>query len=175
MNARTFGAAAGRSLLACFALLASVTAYGEVIAGTVVGISDGDTVTLLADRHVQVKIRLAGIDAPEKRQAFGDRSKTNLSRMVFQRNIDADCGKSDRYHRRICVLYVDGTDVSFEQVRQGMAWHYKQYQREQTPKQREDYAVAEFNAQTQRIGLWSGKNPVPPWEFRHPERRGIER
>jgi endonuclease YncB( thermonuclease family) len=147
--------------------LAGAGAQAETIHGLIVGISDGDTVKVLTADRTEIKVRLAGIDAPEKRQAFGERSKANLSRMAFQKDVVADCGKTDRYQRRVCVLYVGGIDLNLEQVRQGMAWHYKQYEREQTRKQREEYAVAEFNAKVQRLGLWSDKNPSPPWEFRH--------
>jgi endonuclease YncB( thermonuclease family) len=155
-------------LLASVLLLAAENTSADTIHGRIIGITDGDTVKILTADHTDVKVRLAGIDAPEKRQAFGDRSKTNLSRMAFQQNVEADCGKTDRYQRRVCVLYVGGIDLNLEQVRQGMAWHYKKYEREQSPRQREEYAAAEFNAKVRRVGLWSEKNPVPPWEFRHP-------
>lgn len=76
---------------------AGTGAQAETIHGLIVGISDGDTVKVLTADRTEVKVRLAGIDAPEKRQAFGERSKTNLSRMAFQKDVVADCGKTDRY------------------------------------------------------------------------------
>ena len=107
-----------------------------------------------------------GIDAPESRQPFGQKSKSSLAAMVFHRQVSADCGKTDKYRREVCKILVDGVDVNLEQVKAGMAWWYRQYVREQSPKDREDYEIAEFNAKSHRLGLWSDKNPEPPWEWR---------
>lgn len=138
----------------------------ETISGIVVGISDGDTVTLLDANRQQYKIRLKGIDAPESHQPFGQKSKTNLSAMVFNKDVVAECGKREKYRREICKIIVNGMDANLEQVKAGMAWHYKQYAKEQSSQDREDYEVAEFNAKIRRLGLWNDKNPVPPWEWR---------
>lgn len=148
-----------------FSLLAGATLAGQ-ITGIVVGISDGDTITLLDSNKQQHKIRLSGIDAPEKAQPFGQKSKSNLSAMIFNREVTAECGKTDRYRREICKILVGSRDANLEQVKAGMAWHYKQYANEQSPKDREDYEIAEFNAKMRRLGLWSDTNPVPPWEWR---------
>ena len=95
--------------------------------GKVVGVADGDTVTVLdAEKH-QHKIRLAGIDAPEKAQAFGQASKKSLSDMIFGREVDVKWDKRDRYGRIIGKISANQTDVCLEQVRRGMAWHNKQY------------------------------------------------
>ncbi len=142
------------------------SALAEQFTGIVVGISDGDTITLLDQNKQQHKIRLGGIDAPEKAQPFGQKSKSNLSAMVFNREVQAECGKTDKYHREICKILVNGVDANLEQVKAGMAWWYKQYAKEQLPKDREDYEVAEFNAKAQRLGLWSDMNPMPPWLWR---------
>lgn len=147
-------------------VLLATSASAATISGIVVGVSDGDTLTLLDANRQQHKIRLKGIDAPEAHQPFGQKSKSNLSAMVFNRQIMADCGKTDKYRREICKIIANGLDINLEQVRAGMAWHYKQYAREQSPQDREDYEVAEFNAKIQRLGLWNDKNPVPPWEWR---------
>lgn len=153
-------------------LLVAHCAWATPIQGRVVGIADGDTVTVLDGNNQQHKIRLSGIDAPEKAQPFGARAKANLSAMVFGKEVVAECGKVDRYRRDICKILVDGRDVNIEQVKAGLAWWYRNYAREQSPKDREDYEVAEFQAKIQRLGLWADKNPVPPWDWRHDSRAG---
>lgn len=136
------------------------------VIGRVVGVYDGDTITVLTDDKTQEKIRLIGIDAPEKAQAFGDKSKTNLSRLIFDKNVKIEWKKRDKYKRIVGKVLVDETDANLEQVKTGFAWWYRDYAREQSPKDREDYEIAEFEAKSKRLGLWADKNPVPPWEFR---------
>lgn len=151
-------------------ILLSVLAFpalGYDITGRIVSITDGDTVILLDAQQRQHKIRLSGIDAPESHQPFGQKSKSSLSAMVFNREVVAECGKTDKYRREICKIFVGRIDANLEQVKAGMAWWYRQYSKEQSPKDREDYEVAEFHAKTRRVGLWADKNPVPPWEWRH--------
>src|SRR5262245_9242443 len=96
-----------------------------LVEGRVVAISDGDTITVLDDSKTQHKIRIAGIDAPEKGQPFGERSKRNLSALAFQKTVEARCHKKDRYGREVCTVYLAGRDLGLEQIRTGMAWHYK--------------------------------------------------
>ena len=130
-------------------------------------VSDGDTVTVLdAERH-QHKVRLAGIDAPEKAQPFGHASKISLSDQIFGREVAVSWDKKDRYSRIIGKISVDHQDVCLEQIRRGMAWHYKQYARDQAPDDRGAYAEAEVAARAARAGLWHDLAPVPPWEWRH--------
>lgn len=146
-------------LLACWASAAEIR-------GTVVGISDGDTVTVLDVEKRQHKIRLAGIDAPEKAQAFGQASKKSLSDMVFGKKVNVIWDKRDRYGRIVGKISTDQIDACLEQVRRGMAWHYKQYAGEQSSDDRIAYAEAEAAARTRRVGLWRDAGPVAPWEFR---------
>lgn len=138
----------------------------ESFSAHVVGVSDGDTITVLDTQHRQRKIRLAGIDAPESKQPFGQVSKKNLAAMVFDRDVTLDCGKLDRYHREVCVVVVDGKDANLAQIEAGLAWWYRKYQKEQTPPQRTDYEAAEDRAKAEKIGLWAEPSPVPPWEWR---------
>lgn len=157
--------------LACTLLaLASLTLNAATLNGLIVGVTDGDTVTLLDKAQVQHKIRLAGIDAPEKKQAFGMRSKENLSDLVFNRQVTVETGKTDRYGREVGVVFVSGKDANLEQVRQGLAWHYKAYQKEQSETDKALYAHAEVEARAAKRGLWRDAEPVPPWEFRHIEK-----
>jgi endonuclease YncB( thermonuclease family) len=155
-----------QGFLFCCALLWASVAQAELLKGIVVGISDGDTITLLDHNRQQHKIRLSGIDAPESRQAFGQKSKAHLSGLIFNREVSAECGKTDKYRREVCNIRVDGVDVNLEQVNAGMAWWYRQYAKEQSSQDREDYEVAENFAKMRRLGLWADKNPEPPWEWR---------
>lgn len=142
------------------------SADAETVAGKVVGVADGDTVTVLDAVKVQHKIRLAGIDAPEKAQPFGQRSKENLSQVVFGKNVTVETGKIDRYGRTVGKVLIGGVDANLEQVRAGFAWHYKKYEREQSAEDRGEYAQAEAAARTARIGLWRDISQVAPWDWR---------
>ncbi|WP_337287213.1 thermonuclease family protein [Candidatus Methylomirabilis sp.] len=132
--------------------------------GRVVGVSDGDTITVLMGGHKQIKVRLAEIDAPEKSQAFGQRSKQSLSDMIFGKSVRVEQRDVDRYGRVVGRVFIGGTDVNAEQVRQGMAWVYRQYLRDTT------LLTVEKEAREARRGLWSDPHPVPPWEYRHGDR-----
>jgi endonuclease YncB( thermonuclease family) len=156
-------------MLLAMALVAGATHAAE-LRGRVVGVADGDTITVLDSGQQQHKIRLSGIDAPEKSQPFGAKSKTNLSALVFDRQVTLQCGKQDRYRREVCVVFVDGRDANLEQVKAGMAWWYRHYAKEQKPSDRTLYEEAESVAKGSRLGLWSDANPTPPWEFRHLKR-----
>jgi endonuclease YncB( thermonuclease family) len=156
-----------RSLLGAVLVLACVAVHAGTIEGRVVGVHDGDTITVLDSTKTQHKIRLAGIDAPESKQAFGQASKQHLSDLVFNRDVTIDCGKTDKYRREVCVVLVDGQDANLAQVKAGMAWWYRKYQKEQTAAQRSSYEVAEVAAKAGRVGLWSEAEAVPPWEWRH--------
>ena len=146
--------------------LAIQVASADTLTGVVVGVADGDTVTLLDAQKQQHKIRLAGIDAPEKVQAFGSKSTANLGRLAFNKNAVADCPKTDRYGRLVCKITVAGQDVGLQQVKDGMAWWFRNYSKEQSPQDQADYEQAETMAKLRRFGLWSDTNPVPPWEWR---------
>lgn len=142
-------------------------AFAEVLIGKVVGVSDGDTITLLDGAKVQYKIRLVGIDAPEKAQPFGQASKRNLSDMIFGKEVHVEWFKKDRYQRTLGKVILNGQDVCFEQVKRGMAWHYKKYQREQSVEDQRLYSEAEVKARTSKHGLWIDPDPIEPSEFRH--------
>ena len=136
-------------------------------AGRVVAVEDGDTIVVLDDANGTYKIRLQGIDAPEGGQAFGDRSGQSLSEMVSGKQVEIEWSKRDRYRRLVGKVLSDGNDVCLQQIKAGMAWHYKYYQDEQSARDRELYATAENEAHSARLGLWSDENPIPPWQFRH--------
>jgi endonuclease YncB( thermonuclease family) len=135
--------------------------------GRVVGVEDGDTIIVLDTDKRNHKIRLQGIDAPEGGQAFGDRSRQSLSEEVFGKEVSIEWSKRDRYGRIVGKISVGGRDVCLEQVRAGMAWHYKYYQGEQSPEDRRLYADGEGEARAAKRGLWVDGSPIPPWEFRN--------
>ncbi|WP_018078807.1 thermonuclease family protein [Thiobacillus denitrificans] len=157
--------------LAILSLLAGITlAQAETLMGEVVGLADGDTVTVLDAQRVQHKIRLAGIDAPEKGMPWGQKSKESLSDRVFRRIVIVEWQKQDRYGRLVGKIMVDGRDANLAQVADGMAWHYKDYQKEQTLDDRLRYAQAELDARNARRGLWADPEPVAPWAWRKMKR-----
>lgn len=155
----------GRLFVAVVLLAVSMSAHAVTLTGRVVGITDGDTLTLLVDRQ-QYKVRVSGIDAPEKRQAWGEKSKTNLSRLAFNQEAVAECWKIDRWGRRICKVTVNAIDIGLEQIRDGMAWWYRKYAKEQSSDDQSAYESVELMAKLRRLGLWSDTNPIPPWYFR---------
>lgn len=125
-----------------------------------------DTLTVLDDAKRQHKIRLAGIDAPERRQAFGQRSRERLGKLVHENRVEARCHKIDRYKREVCAVFLDSHDVGLIMVGEGMAWWYRAYANEQSPRDQRDYESAEDAARAARRGLWQDKTPIPPWEWR---------
>ena len=119
-------------------LIASLAAYilctcfaqAEVLSGRVAKIADGDTLTVLDKSNRQHKIRLVGIDAPERGQPFGTVSRQNLADLVFGKTVAVEWHKQDRYQRVLGKVLLDGQDVNLKQIKAGLAWHYKQYDKD---------------------------------------------
>jgi endonuclease YncB( thermonuclease family) len=129
----------------------------------VVGVSDGDTITVLSADEKRTKIRLYGIDCPEKHQAFGQKAKKFTSDMVFGKSVEIKSVTTDRYGRTVAWVSMSGhkgPTLNEELLQAGLAWHYKKYSTDQTLGIHEQYAKGE------KIGLWSDPNPIPPWDFR---------
>lgn len=160
----------GKSLIAAFLVLLPTLASAQALTGKVVGIADGDTLTLLDSANIQHRIRLAGIDSPEKGQPFGDHCKKSLSDLVFGRTVEVESSKLDRYGRVIGKVLIDGLDANLEQINRGCGWHYKKYQNEQPLEDRLSYTRAEASVREAGVGLWRDKDPVPPWEWRRARR-----
>lgn len=152
--------------LVALLFLSSAAAQAALLEGRVVGVADGDTITILDNTNTQFKIRLAGIDAPEKKQPFGNVSKKSLSDMVYGKQVTIDWNKQDRYGRTVGKVLIDGVDANLEQVKRGFAWFYKKYQNEQSLQDRLDYLNAQEAAETSKVGLWVDKEPIAPWDFR---------
>lgn len=145
--------------LASLMLAFAFPAYAD-LSGRVVSITDGDTLTVLVDRQ-PAKVRLVEIDAPEKAQAFGNRSKQSLSDMCFDKEAQIQDKGKDRYGRTLGRVHCEGVDANAEQIRQGMAWVYDKYVTDHSLYRVQDEAKAA------KRGLWFDSNPMPPWEWRH--------
>jgi endonuclease YncB( thermonuclease family) len=156
-------------LLAAF--LFSTPSIAATLQGRVVAVTDGDTVKVLDASHTEWKIRLMGIDAPEKKQAFGNKSKSNLSDLVYGKTVTVEYSKKDKYGRTVGKIIVNGVDANLEQIRAGMAWHYKKYEKEQPVEDRDTYARSEDRARAGQRGLWVDAEPVPPWDWRKAKKR----
>lgn len=151
-------------LLICFSVSLS---FAEVISGKVISISDGDTIRLLTADKKEIKIRLNKIDAPEKNQDFGEKSKQSLSEMIFNKIVHVQYDKVDKYNRVLGVVYLDSVDVNLEQIRRGMAWVYRRYTTDK------NYIEAEENARRTKKGLWIDVAPVMPENFRHKSKEQV--
>lgn len=141
-------------------------AYCDLLNGEAVRIIDGDTVVLLDQNNKQHKIRLQGIDAPERKQPFGKKSKDFLSDSIAGKDVSVEFAKKDRYGRIIGKIIFNNVDVCLEQIQAGLAWHYKKYQREQNKEDRVAYAEAEIYARANSLGLWSDPYAIAPWDWR---------
>jgi len=147
-----------------------------VLRGQVVALADGDTITVLDQDKVQHKIRLVGIDAPERKQPFGRRSTEHLSDLVFRKVVEVEWTKRDRYGRILGkVLVADPActrepcgkvDANLAQVHAGFAWWYRQYAKDQPAEDRRAYSEAEEASREAKRGLWADPSATPPWQWR---------
>ena len=132
--------------------------------GQSVGVHDGDTLTILTPAKDSIKVRLHGIDAPESKQAFGSRSKQELSALAFGKQVTVEVMDKDRYGRTVGRVFVGTMDVNVEMVRRGFAWWYRSY-----AKKDMELSAAEAAAKGSRRGLWADKDPIAPWDWRENE------
>jgi len=152
------------ALLGCL----TTTANSQIVMihGRVVGVHDGDSLTLLDQDNIQHKIRVDGIDAPELRQPFGRAAKQGLADIAAGKDAMASCAKSDRYGRQVCQVHVGESDVGLVQLRNGLAWMFRRYGHELRTECRRQYIEAEQEAKLTLRGLWTDPEPVPPWAWR---------
>lgn len=154
-----------RTFVGILLLLVGSTSNAEQLSGKVIGITDGDSITMLVDRK-PVKIRLAEIDAPELGQAYGKRSKQVLSDLIFGKYVTAEVEERDKYGRSVARVYVGGTDVNKAMIKVGAAWVYRKYNRDWLLR------VTESQAWLSGVGLWGIGGAVPPWKWRKPDISG---
>lgn len=147
-----------------FLVIAALTIVMSQVAfsleGKVVGVHDGDTITVLDAQKTQHKIRLAQIDAPEISQAWGKNSKKALSDLVYGKIVYVEVESTDHYGREVGTIFVDDIDVNKKQVATGNAWVYLRYFYDN------DLLKLERQARNNRLGLWSSGDATPPWEYR---------
>lgn len=138
----------------------------ETIVGNVVGITDGDTFKLLTKDSTLIKVRLANIDCPERKQPFSKKAKEFVSDAIFSKAVTLKVLKKDRYRRYISnVIYDDSLSLCHELLKHGLAWHYKKYSKDSILQALED------NARKNKVGLWQDKNAIPPWEWRELQKK----
>jgi len=138
----------------------------EVLVGKVIGVSDGDTITVIDAEKTEHKVRLMGIDAPETKQDFGNESKQTLSNFIYQKEVTVAYKKLDKYQRKVGKVILYEQDICLAMIELGMAWHYKDYEKEQSKTDRDLYSQAELKARESNIGLWQLSNAIEPSAFR---------
>ena len=154
-----------RLLIPIILFTATTALLADELRGKVVSIADGDTITVLdADKKLH-KVRLNGIDAPEKKQAFGAKSKAKLGELVAGKDVVVDWTEKDNYGRVLGKVQQGLLDVNLQMVKEGLAWHYRKYSKS------DKLARAEAEAKAGKKGLWADPNPVPPWDFRKLEKK----
>jgi endonuclease YncB( thermonuclease family) len=141
--------------------------HADTLVGRCVAVFDGDTIVVRDPHRKRHEVRLQGIDAPEKGQRYGSISKSNLSALVYQKQVAVDWDKHDRYGRLVGRVRTNGADASLSQLEGGLAWVYREYLDELPLSDRKQFLQAEATAQRQRLGLWHDRNPTPPWVWRH--------
>lgn len=137
----------------------SFSLFAKSFSGKCVGISDGDTIKVMKN-GVSVKVRLHGIDCPEKEQAFGNRAKQFTSSKVFGKRVRVEVQYVDDYGRTVGEVFIEGKSLNLMLIQNGFAWHYKKYSKNKT------YAKAEKKARKKHLGLWKDKHPIAPWTWR---------
>ncbi len=136
--------------------------------GMVISISDGDTYDILVNGNKKIRIRMYGIDAPEKGMPFYKVSKKYLGSLCFKKNVRIEITDTDKYGRTVARTYLDdGRELGLEMIKAGYAWHFKKYSSDA------DLAEAEITARNNKLGLWADPRPIPPWEIRKLHREGI--
>lgn len=159
-----------RLLLGAAIAVISLGTQGAELVGQVVAVADGDTLTVLDGERRQYRVRLQGIDAPEKGQDYWRVSKQSLADRVFSQFVTIEYEKTDRYGRLVGRVLRDGRDINYEMLQGGAAWFYAKYARELPADRRLNYASAEALSREARRGLWRDPSTVPPWEWRAKKR-----
>jgi len=155
-----------RIFIFIFCVLFSFYVFAENLTGRVIAIADGDTVTIIKNKH-QTKIRLAEIDTPEKQQPHGKKSKQALSDFIFKKEVEVEVVTIDRYGRTVGKIFLGNLNINKEMVKAGHAWVYVKYAKDKT------LFALEKNAKENQLGLWAlpeGER-IPPWQWRKNKRK----
>lgn len=134
-------------------------------------VPDGDSLTVRSQDGRRLKIRMAGIDAPEIGQPHADVSRDHLRSRIGDQPVEIDPVKNDPFGRLVARVWIGGEDLGLIQVSQGHAWHFERYEAEQTGRERTAFRQAQARARAERVGLWNERHPTPPWDYRAAERR----
>lgn len=187
MSTKKNGASTASALLLALTTAAStgVWANDSILHGKVVGVTDGDTITVLDAYMVRHEIRLAAIDSPETSchkyrpsaedamcvehgQPFGKAAKKHLSDLAYGQDAEVKVLAGSSYGREIGFVYINGVDVNYEQVKSGLAWHYTHFAKTtQSDAEFNKYEQAANSAKSSKIGLWADRSPIAPWDYRH--------
>jgi micrococcal nuclease len=161
-------------ILLCFSLFWSCKTKheevrkGDSLSGKVVSVIDGDTYDILIEGHNTIRVRMEGIDAPEKGMPYYRAAKAYLGKLCFKKNVRLETTGRDNHERLLAFSYLeDGTELSHQMIKSGLAWHFKKYSSDTT------LSNLEAEARSAKIGLWSDDRPMPPWENRRLHREGI--
>lgn len=146
-------------------------ALAATLEGTVIKVSDGDTIQVQDATGIRHKIRLHGIDAPETAQSFGPESGAWLRARVLSKTVRVEWQVHDRYQRVVGQVFNAEEDIGLALLQHGLAWHYRAYAKDQTPTDRATYAAAETEARAAQRALWAAENPTPPWAWRRMQRQ----
>jgi len=160
-----------RALASVLLLACSAATSAEAVHARVVKVFDGDTLAIIDGSNRQFKVRLTGIDAPERGQRYSGTARKSLAELTQSRTVLVEYHKVDRYGRLVGKVSVDGRDVSVEQLRRGLAWHRASIPHDQSHQEAFLYGQAESEARSRRLGLWQ-ENAVPPWKFREANKGG---
>ncbi|WP_276503899.1 thermonuclease family protein [Terrimonas pollutisoli] len=150
-------------LLSCLFFLASPEINNKEAtdqAGTVIKIVDGDTFDLLTADQATLRVRMYGIDCPEKKQDFYQSAKNALAAYIFKKNVQLKITGHDRNRRTIAMVYCNGQNINLAMIKNGFAWHFSKYSSDI------NFAQAESQARKAKAGLWKKPGPIAPWEFR---------
>ena len=155
-------------------LINTIDSNADVLNGRVVGISDGDTITVLDKTRKEHKVRLMGIDAPEKSQAFGGEAKQTLSNYIYKKEVTVEYKKYDKYKRIVGKVTLREQDICLQMIRDGMAWHYTDYEKDLSKTDRELYREAEDSAKEIKVGLWQDNTSIKPSKFRSLQKHQLD-
>lgn len=159
------------TLIVCLLLFPLMLQAACEVPGKVISITDGDTFKILDAAKQQHRIRILGIDAPEKGQPYSKAAKKHLSQLIAKKTVCLEPSETDKYQRTISKVILNDVDIGLALINSGYAWHYKKYMSNQPEADQALYAAGELQAKLSVIGLWSEPNPVPPWDWRTGKRK----